>query len=83
MTERSIGKALIVRQVTVKPIPGLCLSPAPNDLYFQLTMVLEPWEQLEILQRYEGWGADRIFLRGYLNLSGDVPFDINQAALSR
>jgi len=60
-----------------------CLSQAPNDLYFQLTMVPEPWEQLEILQRYEGWGADRIFLRGYLNLSGDVPFDINQAALSR
>ena len=60
-----------------------CMSQAPHDLYFQLTMVPEPWEQLEILQRYEAWGADRIFLRGYMNLAGEVPFDINQAALSR
>jgi hypothetical protein len=60
-----------------------CLSQAPNDLYFQITLVPNPWEPLEILQRYEGWGADQIFLRGYLNFSRDVPFDINQAALKR
>lgn len=60
-----------------------CLSQAPNDLYFQLVMVPNPWEPLEILQRYENWGADQIFLRGYLNFSRDVAFDINQASLTR
>ena len=81
--ERIANFSVYVAQVQNSGRSVRCMSQAPHDLYFQLTMVPQPWEQLEILQRYEEWGADRIFLRGYLNLSGDVPSDINQAALTR
>jgi hypothetical protein len=60
-----------------------CMSEAPNDLFFELKVVPNPWEQLEILERYEQWDADSLFLRGYLTSDEENPYDINQEALRR
>lgn len=60
-----------------------CMSEAPHDLFFQLRVVPAPWEPLEILDRYDAWDTEAVYLRGYLNFASENPHDINQAALAR
>ncbi len=60
--------------------PVTAMSPAPNEHYFQLKYVPNPWEQLDILALYESAGVERIFGRGYVTSVEKQPYDLNQAA---
>lgn len=59
------------------------LSPAPNEHYIHLKYVPNPWEQLEILQRYEGWGVKKIFGRGFVADLEELNGHVNQLAFAK
>lgn len=65
----------------VPEVAAMC--SAPNDNYFNLKYVPNPWEQLEIIKRYEGWGVRRIFGRGFLTDPKEFAGNVNQAALAK
>lgn len=59
------------------------VMPAPNEHYFSLTYVPNPWEQLENMERCVNWGVDQMIFKGLTTSDEDVPYNINQASCAR
>jgi hypothetical protein len=58
------------------------VQPSPNEHYFRLQYVANPWEQLENLDRATNWGVDELLLKGLVTSDIDIPYNINQAAFA-
>jgi|GEM_PF-1378293 len=59
------------------------LLPAPNEHYVHLKYLPNPWEQLEIMERYESWGIKRLHGRGYVADLDEIPGHVNQLAFRK